>query len=464
MFTRVVVTILVFLGFHSAAFGIDEGRCLQGATTIEQRLSCLNGVTFEEVPVAENVPEGMRQFEIKIRQLVDHTNPALGTFDQRLVLLHRNEQEPMVLQTSGYAIFGVAASAATKLFATNQIQVEHRFFASSVPTPLDWSKLDIRQSARDFHNIVAKFSLIYPRRWINTGASKGGMTSIFHRRFYPNDVYGTLADVAPLSFGTADQRYIQFVNEVGGEDMSDCRTQIRQLQIDLLTHREEVTPRIEGTFHQLGGVDVAFEHSVVEFPFIFWQYGHQNDENGGCAHIPSTGTTDEKFDFVDRVNSVEDYSDEGLAYFTPYYFQAATQLGSPANSTAYLEPLRRYDFVIDQYVPEGVSHSYSTLAMHDVKEWMANSGSRFLFIYGEFDPWSAGAYEPRPNSDSYRYVVRHGSHRSRFIDLDEPARTAVIDVLARWLDKQPVQTLPPITRRQLLEEIEYKALQKFRMH
>ena len=67
----------------------------------------------------------------------------------------------------------------------------------SAPASMDWSKLDIWQAATDHHRLVTALKPLYPARWISTGASKGGMASVYHRRFYPADVTATIAYVAP---------------------------------------------------------------------------------------------------------------------------------------------------------------------------------------------------------------------------------------------------------------------------
>ena len=104
--------------------------------------------------------------------------------------------EPMVLQTSGYMIYRIAETAISRMFRTNQLQIEHRFFEGSTPDGSDWTYLDIKQSADDFHRITTDFKKIYKKRWVNTGASKGGMTSSYHRFFYPDDVHVAIAKLA----------------------------------------------------------------------------------------------------------------------------------------------------------------------------------------------------------------------------------------------------------------------------
>ena len=105
-----------------------------------------------------------------------------------LTLLHR--QDPMVLHTTGYELLDSLWAETTALIDGNQISVEKRFFAPSQPQPPDWSKLTIWQAAADRHRIAEAFKTIYTRRWLSTGSSKGGMASVYHRRFFPDDVSG----------------------------------------------------------------------------------------------------------------------------------------------------------------------------------------------------------------------------------------------------------------------------------
>ena len=150
-------------------------------------------------------------------QPVDHRRPSAGTFQQRFTLLHKATDRPMVLHTSGYNVsIRVFRSEPTVLVDGNQISVEQRFFTPSRPEPADWSKLNIWQAATDHHRLVTALKPIYAAKWISTGASKGGMTSIYHRRYYPSDVDGTVAYVAPSDvLNREDSAYDRFFATVG---------------------------------------------------------------------------------------------------------------------------------------------------------------------------------------------------------------------------------------------------------
>lgn len=400
-------------------------------------LRCLPGVAAEEV---ESTVVGYRQFEIHFRQPTDHAVDGGETFDQRLVLLHAGFDQPLVLQTGGYSISKVALSGLARTFGANQIQVEHRFFSDSTPASRDWSKLDIGQSAADFHEITAAFKQLYQDRWVGTGASKGGMTSVFHRRFYPSDLDGTVADVAPLSFAPDDQRYVGFVDAVGGNTYAACRARLKNLQIALLQHRDEILPTITGAFDVLGGKSVAFEHAVIELPFAFWQYQDPSDPEVGCNAVPGADApVSDQAAFLDKVNGAGGYGDESFATFAPYYYQSGTQLGAPAAELAHLTEWRRHDYSISQYMPPGVPYTYSDAAMRDIEAWVRDTASGIMFVYGELDPWTAGAFPDASGNDMHKYIVPGGNHGSKFFRLPDAARAAALKTLAGWFDKEPVE-------------------------
>ncbi|MFB1479207.1 hypothetical protein [Corallococcus sp. RDP092CA] len=94
----------------------------------------------------------------------------------------------MVLASTGYGIGSYySPMEPTYLVEGNQLLVEHRCFNNSTPQPTDWRLLNIEQAAADHHRIVQAFKPLFPGKWI----SKGGMTSLYHRAFFPRDVDAT---------------------------------------------------------------------------------------------------------------------------------------------------------------------------------------------------------------------------------------------------------------------------------
>lgn len=428
---------LLLLLLASSVLGV---ACGDGpAPPIEARLAAIPGLTVTEEATTLS---GYRYFVMTYQQPADHHQPQSAWFAQRLALLHRDEAAPMILYTSGYHLpQSGGRTELTRMVNGNQLALEHRFFLPSRPDPPDWRHLTIEQAAADQHRVVLAFREIYRGRWLSTGGSKGGLTAIFHRRFYPNDVDGTVAYSAPLAYEadgvqSPTNRYIAFVNQVGTDPA--CRQALRDFQRQVLTRREEIFPLMDDfaretatTFDHLGKRK-ALEFAVEDAPFGFWQYLSADD----CARVPGPGATAlELFQFLDDAAGIYFYSNEGILTYLPYYHQAATQLGYPIDEDAHLSDLLVYpeQRVARAYLPADVfAPSYDPESMVDIQGWVARDGARLLFLYGENDPWSAGAFELGQARDSFRLFVAGGNHRAKIADLSPEDRSIAFDAVSRW--------------------------------
>ena len=430
---RALLSVTIVAATLATACGdADDGAA---AGDILADLQAIPGLTVTEQPVGL---EGYRYFFLDYDQPVDHAHPEGAHFTQRMTLLHRDAAAPTVVYNSGYFVLQLPLrSELAAMLGGNQLSLEHRYFAPSRPEPADWTKLDIAQAAADQHRIIEALRAHYRGAWLSTGASKGGMTSLFHRRFYPDDVDGTVAYVAPFDYPadavqSDDNRYIRFLEQVGTDPA--CRQALEDFQNHALARRDGLTVRMSehGTFETLLGVDRAFEFAVEELPLIFWQYGSQND----CRDIPGPAATDDQlFAFLDAVVSVAAYADDDLADYLPYYHQSATQLGYPIDDERYLVGLRYPgEDTARAYVPAGIpTPAYDEgAAMHDVQDWIARDGARILLIYGQNDPWTAGAVDLGAATDSFRYVAPGGNHGSSIRTLAPDDQAAATATVMRW--------------------------------
>ncbi len=378
---------------------------------------------------------GYERYDLTFAQPADHGNEGGAWFDQRLVLLHRDWNAPMVLHTTGYFLpGGDSLSEPAALLGANQLSVEHRFFEPSRPDVSDWETLTIEQAAEDFHRIVEAFAPYYSGRWIGTGASKGGMTAIYHRRFYPEDLDGTVAYVAPLSLGPQDPRYIDFLSQVG---TASCREALETFQRTALTQRAALVAYVMdlsmtwGLTYDILGIDMAVEHAVLELPFAFWQY------QGAwlCPDIPPPGAPGPQVaEFVDAVSWFYFFSDQSILKYEPYYYQAATQLGYPAISEEAVADLLHFPGTdrAETYVTVEIPTPFDEEAMLDVAQWAGSEGDRIMYIYGESDPWTAGAFDPGSSEDAYRFLVPDGNHGACILDLPDREQQEALQILARW--------------------------------
>ncbi|WP_199515469.1 S28 family serine protease [Nucisporomicrobium flavum] len=405
------------------------------ADDLVDRLNAIPGLTI----VSQSEPQGYRFFVLEYRQPADHRHPGQGTFAQRLTLLHRTTDAPVVLATGGYGLPAQPRPSQTEptaLLGANQVSVEHRFFTPSRPQPADWSDLTIWQEASDEHRIVQALKSIYSGRWIQTGASKGGMTSVYHRRFYPGDVDGVVAYVAPDDVvNPLDGAYEHFFATVGD---GSCRTALRNLQQEALRRRDRLVALLEAeaaangyTFAgTIGTVDRSFELTVLDTPWAFWQYSSAAD----CPSVPSVTATDEElYAWIDGIAGWSFYTDQGLAPYLPYYRQAAAQLGWPDLKFRHLRGLTRYPglYAPNAVLPADLKTRHNPVPMLDVDHWVRTRSERMLFVYGQNDPWSSERFTPSAR-DSHLYVApgaNHGANISRLSPADAAAATAT---LRRW--------------------------------
>ncbi|MDB4956393.1 MAG: putative secreted tripeptidyl aminopeptidase [Myxococcales bacterium] len=384
---------------------------------------------------------GYHYVVLHFTQPVDHEDPHSATFLQEVSLLHKDETSPLIVHTSGYWDYYLDRTVElTQLLSANQISIEHRFFAGSRPAPADWTKLTIKQMAADEHAIVTALRTIYTGKALSTGGSKGGMTAIFYRRFYPDDVDGTVPYVAPISFAAPDTRYPAFIDTVG---TAACRQAVRDAATEMLAHRRTV---IEGRAQAQAqaqalqytriAIGPAVESAIDSVEWAFWQYFGI----GMCNAVPGVGASDDAmWGFLDQISPVSDNDDAQVGQFDAYYYQAYDQLGYPDGGAAYLRPYLIYtdaDYLAS--LPTAQPAYDMGVAMHDIDDFVQQHGDRLLFIYGQWDPWTGGKFELGSATDSLRLIQPQGTHGSRIGKLATADKTAALAKLAAWTGVTPV--------------------------
>ncbi|MFH9421008.1 S28 family serine protease [Streptomyces sp. NPDC017529] len=434
---RCLLSLAVLIGTASAgtASATAATAAKPKATDIKDRILAIPGMSL----VQEKPADGYRFFVLNYTQPIDHQHPSKGTFQQRLTLLHKSVDRPTVFFTSGYNVSTeVRRSEPTQIIDGNQVSMEYRFFTPSRPQPADWTKLNIRQAANDQHRIFKALHRIYDQNWISTGGSKGGMTATYYRRFFPDDMDGTVAYVAPNDVdNNEDSAYDRFFKTVG---TAQCRSDLATLEREALLRRGEMVNRYtkwaqenKKTFKVVGNADKAYEVLVTDLVFGFWQY---QPAATACAEVPKkTATTDELWKWIDKIGGFDSYTDQGLEANTPYYYQAGTQLGEPGYKYDHLKDLLHYPGINNSrtFVPRDIPMHFQKNVMRDVDRWVRHDAERMMFVNGEWDPWSAEPFRLGSGSeDSYVFKVAGGNHGANIAKLKEADRKKATEELLDW--------------------------------
>lgn len=365
---------------------------------------------------------------------VDHNNPNGQQFPLKAYYSHRDFNSPMVVIIDGYTMYTSKPNELTRILDANQLTIEHRFFDQSRPKDsIPWSYLNVRQAAADQHKIIEAFKPYYKGKWASTGISKSGQTTIFHRRFYPKDVDVSVPYVAPLNFSSEEPRVYEFFKKVGTDD---CRKKIQEFQIQLFEKKGEIFPMFqklaaEKDWEFKMGLDRAYDLSVLEYSFAFWQWGTP------CDSIPTQKASAETlFKHLKVINPFTFFEEKSIESIRPFFFQAMTEIGMYGYE---IKPFQKYlkdtvNIIFDFTMPKGYKANFNSETMRDVDAWLKEQGNNMLYIYGQNDAWSATAVNPGKKTNAVIMFNPGGSHSTRIKHFPAELRDSIFTVLEKWME------------------------------
>lgn len=391
---------------------------------------CPQTVSFEEAQEAS--AHFKNEYVLYIDQPIDHNNPSLGTFKQRIFVSHYDRKAPVVFVTEGYSARNRDYELASILKA-NQIIVEYRYNGNSQPENMDYRYLTNDQAMEDLHAIREAFKKIYKKKWISTGISKGGTTCLIYKSKYPNDVDAAVSYVGPLPNAREDVRMDEMILEK--MENSPCGQKLDALQRFALKHDDEIIPKIDSlakadkiTFNRVSTAK-AMEFAVLELTFSFLQMGYS------CNDVPSNLTVNSVFNYLKEIVGFDFYCDQTIEYFEPSFYQFMTENGyygfihKPFEGL--LNDLDKYDNEI--FAPQGIPLEFDKDYMTRVRVFLHKYGDEIIYIQGGNDPWAACRFVPPAERDAV-YIEKEGaSHRLRIDGLDDDQQQEIYDALKRWL-------------------------------
>ena len=420
--------------------------CLINLTSIIAQEKSDLLIALEEIPQIKNikvqptVSHFNENYEFYFEQKVDPSDSNSAVFLQKIVLGHFSIESPTIFELEGYSIHNERAGELPKMFKGNQIAVEHRFFKDARPEgDIPWKHLTIENAALDHHLIIQAIRkhVYKENKFISTGISKGGQTTMIHRSFYPEDVDVSVCYVAPLNFKREDERIYQFLNSVGTEEQ---RKQIFDFQTLCLKNKKAILPMMEKWAKQndlswFFSIEKAFEYYVLEYSFAFWQWGSY-----GFNTIPDKDATpSELLSHVLDVSGISFFEKQGVLDLQPYFWAALTQEGIYGYEykpfEKYLSQQKNYTF--DFAFPEGMKQDFDPEPMKKLNEFVQNKGERMIFINGGLDTWGSTGVELSEEAKARGlklFVNENGHHGTRIGGFPFKQKKEILKTLEEWLE------------------------------
>ena len=404
-------------------------------TVLEQKINAISAI--KEIRPLET-SEFSEKYVTYFTQPLDHRHPEKGSFRQRVIVSHVGFDRPTVIVTEGYgaayALRPQYREELSKLLNANMIFVEYRYFLESTPEPKDWQYLTAENSADDLHAITTAFKNIYPGKWIATGISKGGQTTLLYRTFYPDDVDISVPYVAPLCYGVEDGRHEPFLHKVS---TPENRKIIEDFQLEALKRKATLLPRFEKyctekNYSFRAPIEEIYDYSVLEYSFALWQWGTP------ISSIPATTASDDEI-----FSHLLAISEPG--YFTAdspnasFFVQAARELGYYGYD---VQPFKQYlsiqsseGYLHRLMLPEELKDMpFDKTLSKKITKFLKKQDPKMIFIYGQNDPWTAaGVTRLKNKKNIHVFIQPNGSHLARINTLPEAEKAEVMELINEWL-------------------------------
>lgn len=433
----------VSLVFTAAIFLSADVLAQTDSTEFMKNLCALPGISEVKKLETTRFPE---KYVLKIRQNLDTDNAEAGTFNQRVIVGYVGEDRPTVIVTEGYnADYAMSPSyieELSDLFDANMVFCEYRYFGESMPKPTDWNFLTVENSLGDLHNVNTTFRKLFKGKWISTGISKGGQTTMFYRTYYPNDVDVSVSYVAPLNKSVEDGRHEPFLRDEVGTKKE--RKAVHNAQLEMFKRKSSLVEMLEKKVKADGlnfnlPLDEIFDYELMEYPFAFWQWGTPVSE------IPSSKDSDEVwFEHLMKVSGPDYFSVPGR--YLSFNMQALRELGYygyeiDPDFKKYCSISSTKDYLRRLMIPESMGEwrnvSFDPTLYNKTVEYLKNNDPKHIFIYGEIDPWTAsgvaGWLDCSGKQNMRVYVQPRGSHKARIGNMPEDMKDEIMERLNGWL-------------------------------
>ena len=438
-------------------------------------------------------------------QLVDHNDPSKGTFEQKVAItmnypFRKGNPVLNILHTQGY----YTPDNADAIWTTglhfpvlNEVQVEYRYFGTSLPEPFDnfdFTYLSSEQQSADLHAIMTalKQTDLFPGQWISTGVSKSGITTALYAYYDElngwNDIDVYVPFCAPFIKTLDNVAVGDFIEQGALGDMPELRQRIFDIGRLLVEDSEagamfrealvkyhlepgaDVSEVTESTtkglvcstlnyymnnlFSRLSYINIYIWKDFIPDPhaenpdydsLLFFMLASDKEFEEAIAEKRKNATTRTEISEERRrqfLNSRQ--RDPGW----PYYVQAVLELGSYAFSYSFMENctyLTQQEML--QWQTDNVSSAveypeyatrYNGKMMADFLKNLNTTNKKMVFVYGGNDPWTGAAIpnSVTSNPNVKKLIIPHGTHNDDILSEEnwESKGEEIIDAINAFLN------------------------------
>ena len=345
------------------------------------------------------------QYSMFFHQAVNHNQPDGDTFQQRVCILFRGFDRPTILVTEGYEWrrFGDAEDIGMNLNA-NMVHVEHRNFGKSYNQDQGkWEYETGAQASADLHAVYQALKSIFKGKWMSTGTSKNGETSMDYAYYYPNDMDLAAAFCSPFIVSLDDKCFGEYLfNEASTEEVRDLMK--KSIRSALENGEEGLYQQVCKLFEQNNKPVPSFTEyvfNIFDSFFTLFQYTLPSEVQGNLVLTWNQHQEgDEAAKYAEQfANTICEsiLSNRSMAHYT-YRVDCAKEQGFPNPGYDYFADLLEgtsfkaedvWKFLLneeDQWLPQYYDNS---LRLDMRENFFMNSTMPLLFFYSHDDPWSA---------------------------------------------------------------------------
>ena len=199
-----LLAITIFMAMYGAAQNENVPQWLTDLQTLNPGL--IDSMSYYPTdPAAPNTTT----YVIYFHQPLKHAVPDGPSFPMRALITVDNQMDPTTavnhVYCTGYALYQAfvenpdytfkketnsCVEEIANRYRANYISIEHRYFAFSAPQQC-WTNLDdlrAEEAAEDFHELFVALKKVFKGKWVMSGVSKGGITTLLQHTFHPEDM------------------------------------------------------------------------------------------------------------------------------------------------------------------------------------------------------------------------------------------------------------------------------------